>query len=383
VAKRDSNFALFAPWLQQNIDLDRRLAESVGYAEHPFDALIEANDPGVTTVSMRAIFAALRPQLIDLVRRIARDAGAVDESPLYRRFDEATQEQLCRDVAARIGYDFSRGCLDRTVHPFMTSLGRDDARITTRYDEHFLSAGLLGAVHETGHALYEQGLDPSLDRTTLDYNLSPGVHESQSRLWENFVGRGLPFWQYYYPTVQAAFPAVLADVDVAAFHRAINCVRPSFIRIEADEVTYSLHVMLRFELEVALFEGEISVADAPEAWNAAMREYLGITPPSDREGILQDVHWTDGFGQFQGYALGNIIAAQLWETVNRVHRDLPDLIRSGRFSPLLDWLRANIHRHGRKFDSADLVRRATGASLSTEPYIRYLREKFSAIYALT
>ncbi len=381
VAKRNDDYALFAPWLQKNIELDRQLAEAVGYQEHPFDALIEADDPGVTASSMRAIFAALRPSLVDLVQRVARNDDVGDDLPTRGLFDEAAQERVCRDVAERIGYDFSRGDLDRTVHPFMTSFGRDDVRITTRYDAQNLPVALLGTVHEAGHALYEQGIDVSLDRTMLDIDLPSGMHESQSRLWENFVGRGLPFWQYYYPTVQAAFPDALAAVDITAFHRAINRVQPSCIRMEADEVTYSLHIMLRFELELALFEGEIAVADAPEAWNAAMRTYLGITPPNNREGILQDVHWTAGFGHFQGYALGNIIAAQLWEAVDKAHPDLPDLIRNGQFRPLLDWLRVNIHRHGRKYDSADLVQRATGVPLSTEPYIRYLSGKFGAIAA--
>jgi carboxypeptidase Taq len=210
--------------------------------------------------------------------------------------------------------------------------------------------------------------------------VSAGVHESQSRLWENYVGRGLPFWRYYYPTLQSAFPDALNDVDLDAFYRAINKVYPSLIRVEADELTYCLHIMFRFELEISLLDGTIDVRDAPEAWNAAVREYLGVTPPTDVEGILQDVHWTGGFGGFQGYALGNIIAAQLWETIQAAHPDLDDQIANGSFTALLDWLRANIHQHGRKYDPADLLERATGAALSSDPYIRYLQAKFSVIY---
>ena len=381
-AKRDDDYALFAPWLQKNIELDRRLAEAVGYQEKPFDALIEEEDPGVTTAIMKQIFGAVRPPLVELVRRIERSVQDVSEPRLHGRFDEAVQERLCRDVAARIGYDFRRGALDRTVHPFMTGFGRDDVRITTKYDEHDLAVALMGTIHETGHALYEQGLDPSLDRTTLDGGLTSGMHESQSRLWENFVCRGLPFWQYYYPTVQAAFPVALADVDVMTYYRAVNRVQPSYIRIEADEVTYCLHIMLRVDLELALFEGTVGVSEAPEAWNAAMREYLGITPPSHSQGILQDVHWTAGFGHFQCYALGNILAAQLWESVGKAVPDLSELIRNGNFTPLLNWLRSNMHRHGRKYDPADLVLRATGSPLSTEPYIRYLQQKFGTLYGL-
>jgi carboxypeptidase Taq len=382
VARREADFAAFAPWLRKNIELSRQLAEHVGYAERPFDALVGEAEPGMTTATVQAIFDQLKPELVRLVDEIRPRMADLDDAPLHRLFEEATQERLCLDVAAKLGYDFARGRLDRTIHPFETSFGRHDVRITTRFDDHFLTMALMGTMHETGHALYEQGIGETLDRTTLDHGASAGMHESQSRLWENHVGRGLPFWRYYYPTVQAAFPQALGDVEVTAFHRAINKVHPSLIRVEADEITYCLHIMLRFELEIALFDGTLSVEDAPAAWNEAMRRYLGITPPSDRQGLLQDVHWTGGFGGFQGYALGNIIAAQVWESVRAAQPDLDDQLGRGNFTGLLDWLRRNIHQHGRKYDPADLVRRATGAPLSTEPYIRYLRTKFSQIYGL-
>jgi carboxypeptidase Taq len=381
-ARRDNDFAAFAPWLQRNIDLSRRLAEHLGYAERPFDALIGLREPGLTTAAVQAIFATLRPALIDLMQRIAPLAATVDDAPLHRVFDEPTQERLCRDAVARFGYDFSRGRLDRTAHPFETSFGRQDVRITTRFSEHFLPMALMGTMHEAGHGLYEQGVGESLDRSLLDHGVSSGVHESQSRLWENYVGRGLPFWRFYYPVVRAAFPEALGDIDVDAFYRAINKVQPSLIRVEADEVTYCLHIMLRFELEIALFDGELRVQDAPEAWNAAMQSYLGLTAPTDSDGILQDVHWASGLGGFQGYALGNIIAAQLWEAVHRAFPDLDEQLGSGQFAGLLGWLREHVHRHGRKFDPADLIQRATGAPLTAEPYLRYLRAKFGAIYAL-
>ncbi len=382
VARRDNDFAAFAPWLQRNIDLSHRLAEHLGYAERPFDALIDQREPGMTTAAVQAIFAALRPALIDLMQRIAPHGTRVDDGPLHRLYDEPTQERLCRDVVTKFGYDFSRGRLDRTAHPFETSFGRQDVRITTRFSDHFLPMALMGTMHEAGHGLYEQGVGESLDRSLLDHGVSPGVHESQSRLWENYVGRGLPFWQFYYPVVQAAFPEALGDVDVHAFYRAVNKVQPSLIRVEADEVTYCLHIMLRFELEIALFDGKLSVQDAPEAWNAAMQSYLGITSPTDSSGILQDIHWTWGFSGFQDYALGNIIAAQLWEAVHRAIPDLDRQLSSGQFAGLLGWLRQNVHRHGRKFDPADLIQRATGAPLTTEPYLRYLWAKFGAIYSL-
>jgi carboxypeptidase Taq len=382
VARRENDYAAFAPWLQKNVELSRRLAEHLGYQEHPFDALVDRAEPGMTTASVREIFGKLRPALVELVHSITPQVESVDDGPLHRFFDEQAQEKLCFDVSRRFGYDFTRGRLDRTVHPFETSFGRDDVRITTRFSEHFLPMALMGTMHETGHALYEQGIGESLDCTLLDHGVSAGVHESQSRLWENYVGRSLPFWHFYYPMVQSTFPDALGDIDVAAFYRAVNKVHPSLIRVEADEVTYCLHIMLRFELEIALFDGDLSTKDAPEAWNNAVREYVGITPPTDTEGILQDVHWTGRFGGFQGYALGNIIAAQLWDAIRLAIPDLDDRLRSGEFATLLSWLRTNVHRHGRKFDPADLVRRATGAPLSTEPYLRYLRGKFGEIYTL-
>ncbi|MDB5074251.1 MAG: Carboxypeptidase Taq [Chloroflexi bacterium] len=381
-ARRNNDYASFAPWLQKNIDLARRLTDHIGYSEHRFDALVEEAEPGMTTASVRAIFSELRPQLVNLVQAIAPQVDTVDDSPLRRTFDEATQERLGREVSARFGYDYTRGRLDRTTHPFEITFGRDDVRITTRYDKNFLPMALMGTMHESGHGLYEQGIAPAITHTPLGHGVSHGVHESQSRLWENYVGRSLPFWQYFYPVVQDAFPGVLGDVDVRSFYRALNKVHPSLIRVEADEVTYGLHIMLRFEFEIGLLDGTISVKDAPEAWNAAMGDYLGITPSTDALGILQDVHWSGGFGGFQGYALGNIIAAQVWESVLKAHPDLPDQLRQGQFSTLLDWLHTNIYHHGRKFDPADLIQRATGAPLSSEPYMRYLRNKFGGIYTL-
>jgi carboxypeptidase Taq len=329
---------------------------------------------------VRAVFSDLRPRLANLVGTIAPRIDAVDDAPLRRDFDEGTQERLGRQVAAMFGYDFQRGRLDRTTHPFETTFGRDDVRITTRYNTKFLPMALMGTMHETGHGLYEQGIGAAISHSPLGQGVSAGVHESQSRLWENYVGRGLPFWRYYYPTLQSAFPGVLNDVDLDTFYRAINKVYPSLIRVEADEVTYCLHIMFRFEMEISLLDGTIDVRDAPEAWNAAVREYLDVTPPTNAQGILQDVHWTGGFGGFQGYALGNIIAAQLWEAIHAAHPDLDDQIALGSFTTLLDWLHANIHQHGRKYDPADLLERATGAALSSDPYMRYLQAKFNAIY---
>ncbi|HEY8286450.1 MAG TPA: carboxypeptidase M32 [Chloroflexota bacterium] len=381
-ARLRNDYPAFAPWVEKIVELNRRMCEYVGYPEQPFDALVDYTEPGMTTNSVRAVFDELRPQLLDLVGKITPQVESVDDTVLHRHYDEATQERIGREVVARFGYDFTRGRLDRTTHPFETAFNRDDVRITTRYDARFLSMALMGTMHEAGHGMYEQGISPALAQTPITGGVSAGMHESQSRLWENFVGRGIPFWRFFYPTLQAAFPGVLEGVDMHQFYRAINKVCPSLIRVEADEVTYCLHIMFRFELEIALLDGSLSVKDAPAAWNEKVRGYLGITPPNDTEGILQDIHWTSGLGGFQGYALGNIIAAQLWEAAHQAHPDLPEQFERGEFGPLLRWLNTNIHQYGRKFFPADLLKRATGSALSPEPYIRYLRDKYGQIYSL-
>ncbi len=381
-ARLRNDYPAFAPWVEKLVQLNREMCEHIGYPDQPFDALVDMSEPGMTTAEVKGIFDDLRLHLVELVRRIAPKVDVVDAGPLHRHFDEVMQERLGREVVARFGYDFTRGRLDRTTHPFETAFNRDDVRITTRYDTRFLPMSLMGTMHEAGHGMYEQGISPTLDRTPLTGGVSAGMHESQSRLWENLVGRSRPFWQFFYPTLQAAFPSVLDDVNLDAFYRAINKVEPSLIRVEADEVTYGLHIMFRFELEIALLEGNLNAKDAPAAWNEKVRDYLGITPPDDTNGILQDIHWTSGLGGFQGYQLGNIIAAQLWESIVKAQPDLSDRIARGEFSTLLGWLNTNIHRHGRKFDPGDLVVRATGAPLSAEPYLRYLRGKFGEIYGL-
>lgn len=381
-ARRANDFASFAPWLRKNVDISRRVAECLGYRQHPFDALIDLSEPGMTTASVRAVFDELRPHLVDLTARISRCADVVDNSVLFRDYDEIAQERLALTAAAMLGYDFERGRLDRTVHPFEMAIAREDVRITTRYDANFLSMSLMGTMHETGHALYEQGIGDAIAGTPLAHGASDGMHESQSRLWENHVGRSRPFWRYFFPHLQAAFPGVIDDADQEGFYRAMNKVQPSLIRVEADEVTYCLHIILRFDLEIALLEGTLQAEDAPAAWNDAMRDYLGIIPPDDTRGVLQDIHWTAGLGGFQGYALGNVIAAQLWETIAAACPDLHKQIAHGDFGALLSWLRLNIHQYGRRFDPADLLIRATGKPLTIEPYIRYLEDKFGAIYGL-
>ena len=286
------------------------------------------------------------------------------------------------EVIARFGYDWNRGRQDKSAHPFTTSFSIDDVRITTRFDPERAASALFSTMHEAGHGLYEQGVDPTLRRSPLARGASLALHESQSRMWENLVGRSLPFWKHFFPLLKERFPSQLDGVDLLAFYKGINQVEPSLIRVEADEATYNLHVMLRLELEIALMEGSLEVKDLPEAWNARMRDYLGLTPPNDAVGVLQDVHWSGGMiGYFPTYALGNLISAQLWECIQN---DLPDLesqIERGEFAALLDWLHKKIHRHGAKFEPQDLVQRVTGSKIDPQPYIRYLRTKFSEVYS--
>ncbi|HKI57944.1 MAG TPA: carboxypeptidase M32 [Trueperaceae bacterium] len=382
-ARQESDFASFAPELQRMLELKREEADALGYPEHRYDALHDLSEPGSTAARLRAVFTPLRRDLARLVAEI-RDAGSrIDDGILYQPFDEAAQERFAMDTVKAFGYDLEHGRLDRTVHPFATALSKYDVRITTRYQGHFFNPALFGTMHETGHALYEQGVADAYYRTPLEGTCSLGVHESQSRLWENLVGRSRPFWEGAYPRLQRTFPAQFGDVGLDAFYAAINRVEPSFIRVEADEVTYNLHIMLRFELELALLEGSLSVADLPAAWNDGMQDMLGITPDSDANGVLQDVHWSIGLiGYFPTYALGNIISVQLFEAARAAHPQIAREIREGQFGTLLGWLRENVHRHGARYLPEELLVRATGGGLDAGPYLRYLREKYTDLYGL-
>jgi len=286
-------------------------------------------------------------------------------------------------VSQKFGYDLGRGRQDKAAHPFTTTFGIDDVRITTRFMPDFFSSAFFSTTHETGHALYDLGLDRALNRTPLANGASLAVHESQSRMWENLVGRSRAFWEGHYPLLQQVFPAQLGNVSLEAFYKGINKVEPSFIRVEADEATYNLHIMLRLEIEIALMEGSLEVVDLPEVWNARMQEYLGVTPPDDAQGVLQDIHWSNGYiGYFSTYALGNLVSVQLWERINADLPDLGDQIRRGEFAGLLGWLRKNLHRHGAKFEPQELVQRVTGSKIDPAPYVRYLRTKYSQIYGI-
>jgi carboxypeptidase Taq len=382
-ARRRSDFAMFQPYLEEQYDFAKRQAEYLGYDEHPYDALLDQYEPGMKTAQVRTLFAELKDATVPLLRAIVESGVQVDDSVLHQPFDEAKQEQFGVEITRRFGYDWSRGRQDRTAHPFCTHFGRDDVRITTRFYPDYLNAALFGTMHEAGHAMYEQGVDPEFARTLLSRGASLGVHESQSRMWENLVGRSRPFWEANYEQLQALFPDQLGSVDLDSFYRAINKVQPSLIRVEADELTYNLHIMLRFELETEVLEGKIKVSDLAEEWQDRMDALLGVTPKSDAEGVLQDTHWGQGaIGYFPTYTLGNVLSVQLWEKALEAHPDIPDQIRRNEYGALLGWMRDNVHRYGRKYEPNELIQRATGQPLTAKPYLNYLRGKFGEIYGL-
>lgn len=382
-ARPANDFAAVEPLLAKTLDLSRRYADYFPGYTHVADPLIDRADEGMTVATIRPLFAELRGFLTALIRRIG-ERPPVDAGFLFRHYPEAQQREVGETIIRAYGYDFSRGRQDKTHHPYMTRFAWGDIRITTRFMENYLPSGLFSTLHESGHAMYEMGTEPNHDGTPLGDGASAGVHESQSRMWENVVGRSRQLWQHYYPVLQATFPTQLADVTVDDFYRAINRVEPSLIRVEADEVTYSLHIIIRFELENDLLEGRLAVADLPEAWRSRYQDLLGIASPDDRDGVLQDVHWFSGpiGGVFQGYALGNIIAGAFYAAALKAEPSIPDEIGQGRFDLLHGWLRENIYRHGRKFTPDELIRRVTGGPLTLEPYKAYLTEKYSAIYGL-
>ncbi len=382
-ARPANDFAAMRPHLEQAVEMAREYAGFFGPWDRIMDPLIDRADEGMTTASVQALFADLRAELVPLAHAICDQAPA-DDSCLRGPFPEAPQLAFAETAIKAIGYDMARGRLDKTHHPFCTKFSADDVRITTRVRLDDLGDALFSCLHEAGHGLYEQGVEPGLVGTPLGHGVSAGVHESQSRLWENFVGRSRGFWQHFYPALQRTFPDQLGGVALDDFYRAINKVQRSLIRTDADEVTYNLHVMLRFDLEIDLLEGRLAVKDLPEAWHARMVSDLGIAPPDHRDGCLQDVHWYGGWigGSFQGYTIGNILAAQLWETAVRERPSIPDEIGEGRFGMLHAWMRDSIYRHGAKHPPDALIERATGSPLGIGPYMRYLRGKYGELYQL-
>jgi len=383
-ARENDDFPSFQPWLEQVVELGQEMAELYGYDDEMYDALLDKYEFDMKTAEVRETFAAVKRDLVPLREAIEERGSMVDDSFLHQPFEIGKQKQFAHFIAPKVGYDFSRGHLGTVVHPFAISFSRDDSRITTRWYPDFLNPFLFGTLHESGHAIYEQGTHPDLARTPLARGTSLGIHESQSRMMENIVGRSRGFWNAYYLPLQSTFPEQLSGYSVEDFYKAINKVQPSFIRVEADELTYSFHIILRFELEQALMTGDLMVRDLPAAWNDKMDELLGIVPPTDAEGCLQDVHWTrPTFGYFPTYALGNLYSAQFYETAVAQMPEIIGEMEEGKTVALLAWLRENIHQHGRKYTPRELVQRVTGQSLCHEPFIRYVTAKFSDIYDLS
>lgn len=389
-ARANNDFASFVPTLEETVALNREMAECIGYAAHPYDALMYRFEPGETVASLQPLFQTLRDGMLPLLRKIAkRPSPRIDF--LQRAYPKQAQLDFALTMAQGIGYDMHRGRLDTTVHPFEVSFTRNDVRITTRVNEHWMPACLFGGLHEAGHALYEQFADPAFVRTPLSTDLvglyavngvSFGAHESQSRLFENHVGRSREFWDAHFGAAKTAFPEQLADVDVDTFWRGINRVAPGLIRVEADELTYDFHIMLRVDIEAAMVDGSLEVRDLPEAWNAKVKEYLGQNVPNDRLGVLQDVHWSSGqIGTFCNYTIGNVMAGQLYETAAKDPRVATGLA-TANYTPLREWMTEHVHRHGRRYTRNELLVRATGRALDPAPYIAHLAKKYTAIYEL-
>jgi carboxypeptidase Taq len=381
-SRKASDFAAFRPHLETIVALLRKKADAIGYRESRYDALLDEYEPGATAAEITSVFAALRADLVPLISAIAASGRKPNREILKREFPVDRQRLFGEEAAAAIGFDFDAGRLDETTHPFCSGIGPGDCRITTRYNVHHFNESFFGVLHEAGHGLYEQGLRPEHIGTPLGSACSLGIHESQSRLWENQVGRGRPFWEHFFPRARQTF-ASLRDVSLDDWLFAINDVQPSFIRVEADEATYNLHIVLRFEIEQALLSGDIAVADLPGAWNEKFRQLLGLKVESDAQGCLQDIHWSlGGLGYFPTYTLGNLYAAQLMETARR---DLPGLegdFRTGTFARLKDWLNEKVHRPGQRYRAGELCRRVTGRPLDHRPLIAYLRGKYAPLYGL-
>lgn len=379
-ARKADDYRQFAPALETILNLKREEADAVGYPTERYDALLEDFEPGATTAHVEQVLSRLKDELVPLVQGILHASRRPDASITTRPLAIDKQRQLGETAAAKIGFDFARGRLDISAHPFSTELGPRDCRITTRYDENFFPTSFFGTLHEAGHGMYEQGLDAQQYGLPLGTYASLGIHESQSRLWENFVGRGRPFWEWFYPTLQEHHNG-LRDVGLDDFYFAMNDVKSSLIRVEADEATYNLHIIIRFELERELLEDRLAVDDLPDAWNRAYEDALGIRPPSAADGVLQDVHWSIGlFGYFPTYSLGNLFAAQLYDQADKDLGGLSEQFARGEFAPLLGWMNEKVHREGRRYDAVQLVERATGSAPSHDHLMQHLRNKLLPLY---
>lgn len=383
-ARKQNDFPAFAPWLQQIIELKREQARCLlREGQTLYDALLDEYEPEVSSASIQATFAPLKESLVALVRQIAQAKSKPDRSLLQREFPKASQQAFSRLAAEKIGFDFERGRIDESAHPFCSGFGPGDCRLTTRYNEREFNMAFFGTLHEAGHGMYEQGLNPDAFGLGMGRAVSLGIHESQSRMWENLVGRSYSFWQYFFPLAQQTFVSSLSDVTLDQFYRAINIVEPSLIRVEADEVTYNLHIMLRFELEQLLMNGDLNAVDVPGVWNERFEAYFGMVPPDDARGCMQDVHWSAGLiGYFPTYALGNLFASQFYSKAVQDCGGFQDDFVKGDFSKLKNWLRSNIHSRGQQYLAADLVKVVTGSPLDSEPLLTHLETKFTDVYRI-
>jgi carboxypeptidase Taq len=382
-ARQDNDFAALAPHAEKLFHLKRQQAECLGYDDNAYDALLDDFEPDAKTADVARVLAELRSQLVPLVQAVMQSGRTAPVEILQREYPAAVQESFGKAAAAAIGFDFTRGRLDVTHHPFCSGMGPHDCRITTRYDERFFGSAFFGMLHEAGHGIYDQGLRPEQFGLPPGNYVSLGIHESQSRMWENLVGRSRPFWQHFFPQLQAAFPAAVGDVKPDDFFWAINHVTPSLIRVEADEATYNLHIIIRFELEQALLNQELAIGDLSAAWREKYQQYLGIEPTTDADGCLQDIHWSAALiGYFPTYSLGNLYAAQFFEQADRDLGGLAAEFARGDFAPLKTWLNEKIHHRGQCYTAAELVELVTGKPLSPAPLIRHLRDKLGPLYGL-
>ncbi|HUO58838.1 MAG TPA: carboxypeptidase M32 [bacterium] len=381
-ARRENKFSRFQPWLEKIVVLTQEQAKCYGYQDHPYDALLEDYEPGLTTAQLNQLFPPLKKSLAEMVAKITSAKRQPDLAILKRKCPIPLQQAFCRKLAEAIGFDFNKGRIDVSAHPFTTGLGPADTRITTRFEETNFENAFFSTLHESGHGIYDQNL-PSDEHygTPRASAVSLGIHESQSRLWENLVGRSRPFWDYFYPELKKSFPGVFDDVSLDAFHFAINHSAPSFIRTESDEVTYNLHICLRYDIEVAVIAGNLKPADIPGVWNESMKKYFGLTPPTDAVGCLQDVHWSHGsFGYFPTYTLGNLYSAQFFAAADKEVGPLGEKFGKGDFKPLKKWLNEKIHAHGQRYRANELCKKATGEELSSAYFLKYLEKKFGALY---
>ena len=381
-ARAKSDFAMFEPFLRQTLDLKKRYVDLFEPAGDPYDVLLDDYERAMPTSEVATIFASLKDAIVPMIAAVAEHQDAANDRCLHGHFPIDQQRAFSLAILKRFGFTDKEWRLDPTTHPFATNTSVGDIRLTTRYYEDYLAPSVFGSMHECGHGLYEHGVSPDLERTPLCRGASLGLHESQSRLWENIVGRGRPAWRCFFPELKATFPDQFSDVDFETFYRAINTVQPGFIRVEADEMTYALHVILRFELEREMLAGSVRVEQLPAVWNERMHQYLGVQVPNDAQGVLQDVHWSLGLmGYFPTYVLGSIISAQIWERALAATPDLPDQFERGEFGALREWLRVNLHRHGRKFTPKETLEKVTGSkTIEVGPFVAYLRNKYGEIY---